>query len=293
MGMGANVSDVLAIRAVQPTRITSTDEVEIAVHDLGGEGPTLLLAHATGFCAAAYRPLAARLTARFHVVALDFRGHGDSTDPVDGAYDWTGMVDDVLAVTAALDGPLVAFGHSMGGACVLAAERRAPGTFGRAFVFEPIVVPDSFADGESPGSNPLAASARRRRPTFASRSTALDRYASRPPLGSFRADVLWSYVDGGFEETSDGQVTLKCRPEVEAATFEAPGKILSSQLADVPIPVTLAIGLADPGPGPADFGRHAIGFLSDGTLLEYPRLGHFGPFQDPDLVADDVLRFFA
>ncbi|MBX3313161.1 MAG: alpha/beta hydrolase [Actinobacteria bacterium] len=291
--MGANVSDVVAIDTVHPTRITSTDGVEIAVHDLGGEGPTLVLAHATGFCAGAYRPVAARLASRFHVVALDFRGHGDSTGPADGSFDWTGMVDDVLAVTAVLDGPLVAFGHSMGGACVLAAERRVPGTFDRAFVFEPIVVPDAFADTASPGSNPLAASARRRRATFPSRSAALDRYASRPPLGVFRADALWSYVDGGFEDTPDGEVTLKCRPEVEASVFEATGKILASHLADVPIPVTLAIGLADPGPGPADFGRHAIGFLPDGTLLEYPRLGHFGPFQDPDLVAEDALRSLA
>jgi hypothetical protein len=28
--------------------------------------------------------------------------------------------------------------------------------------------------------------------------------------------------------------------------------------------------------------------LPDGRLREYPHLGHFGPFQDPDLVADDL-----
>jgi pimeloyl-ACP methyl ester carboxylesterase len=283
---------VLAIQTVHPTRIPSSNGVELALHDLGGEGPTLLLAHATGFCAAAYRPLAARLASRFHVVALDFRGHGDSGHPEDGSYDWTGMVDDVLAVTAVLDGPLVAFGHSMGGACVLGAELRSPGTFERAFVFEPIVIPDAFVDSE-PTANPLAMSARRRRPTFPSREAALHRYASRPPLGAFRADALWNYVDGGFHDTADGEVTLACRPEVEAEVFEASGKIASSRMAGVEIPVTLAIGLADPGPGPAEFGRHAIGFLPKGTLLEYPRLGHFGPFQDPDLVADDVVASFA
>ena len=237
--------------------------------------------------------MAARLASRFHVIALDFRGHGDSTEPSAGALAWTGMIDDLLAVVDALDlgdGPApVAFGHSMGGACVLGAEHRRPGTFRGAFVFEPIVIPDAFADGDSPGSNPLAASARRRRPTFPSREDAVYRYASRPPLGVFRADSLWSYVEAGFADTPEGRVTLKCRPEVEASVFEAPGKPLASHLATVTMPVTLAIGHRDPGPGPADFGRHAIGFLPGGTLHEYPTLGHFGPFQDPDLVADDVL----
>ena len=275
-----------------PTTVSSTDGIELAVHDLGGDGPPLLIAHATGFCAAPYGPLAARLVERFHVVSFDFRGHGRSTASSDGSYGWQGMIDDVLAVADVLDGPLLGFGHSMGGACVLGAERRRPGTFRRAFVFEPIVIPDAFADAE-PTANPLAASARRRRPTFPSRLAALDRYASRPPLGTFRADVLHAYVDGGFADTDDGEVTLRCRAEVEAAVFEAPGKPLSSQLADVAIPVTLAVGERDAGPGPADFGRHGVGFLPDGTLREYPTLGHFGPFQDPDLIADDVLAAFA
>lgn len=275
-----------------PTSVPSSGGVELAVHDLGGDGPTLLIAHATGFCAAAYAPLAARLVDRFHVVALDFRGHGRSSATTDDTYDWTGMIDDVLAVASVLDGPLFGVGHSMGGACILGAERRRPGTFRQAFTFEPIVIPDAYADAE-PTSNPLAASARRRRPTFPSRPAALDRYASRPPLGAFRADALHAYVDGGFDDTDDGQVTLRCRPEVEAAVFEAGGKPLATQMADVAIPVTLGVGDRDPGPGPADFGRHAVGFLPHGTLRAYPTLGHFGPFQDPDLIADDVLAAFA
>lgn len=280
-----------------PATIPSTGGVELAVHELGGEGPTLLIAHATGFCAAPYRPLAARLSTRFRVVALDFRGHGESSASPDGDYGWQGMIDDVLAVADHLaahgdGGPILGFGHSMGGACILGAEHRRPGTFRHAFVFEPIVIPDEFAAGDAPGSNPLAASARRRRPTFPSRPEALARYASRPPLGTWRADALAAYVEGGFVDTADGEVTLRCRPEVEASVFEAPGKPVSSQLTSVDVPVTLAIGHRDPGPGPADFGRMSVGFLPQGTLREYPTLGHFGPFQDPDLIADDLLATF-
>jgi pimeloyl-ACP methyl ester carboxylesterase len=278
-------------------QVPSSDGVVLQVHDLGGDGPPLLVAHATGFNAGAYRPMARRLADRFHVWAFDFRGHGESTRPTDGDFAWSGMIDDVLAVVDHLaaegvaTGPLPAFGHSMGGACLLGAEIRRPGTFASLSVFEPIVVPTEFA-GFDAGGNPLAASARRRRATFPSKPEVLARYAGRPPLGVFRADALWHYVDAGFAATApdaeEPGVTLRCAPEDEAATFEGANKPTSDQLAAVTVPVTYCVGGRDVGPGPAQFAPFALRVLPDGRLREYPHLGHFGPFQDPDLVADDL-----
>ncbi|MEO6987750.1 MAG: alpha/beta hydrolase [Aquihabitans sp.] len=268
-------------------RVPSTDGVDLALHDLGGDGPPLLIAHATGFCAGAYRPLAQKLTDHHHVWALDFRGHGDSTLP-DGLLSWEGMTDDVLAVVDALDaGPIPAFGHSMGGACLLAAERRRPGTFSTAFVFEPIIFPQVFVD-MSTTDNPLSISAARRRPSFASRAEALARYASRPPLGRFRADVLWNYVEHGFREAADGTVTLKCSPETEAATFLAPGKPAVEQMDIVATPTVVAFGTRDASPGPADMAPLVADALPNGTPYRYEHLSHFGPFEDPDSIAEDV-----
>jgi hypothetical protein len=48
--------------------VRSTDGVELAVHDLGGEGPVLLVSHATGFHGRCYLPLATHLATRFHSV---------------------------------------------------------------------------------------------------------------------------------------------------------------------------------------------------------------------------------
>ena len=50
--------------------------------------------------------------------------------------------------------------------------------------------------------------ARRRRANFPSRADALHRYASRPPLNELRADSLFSYVEHGFRDMTDGTVTL-------------------------------------------------------------------------------------
>jgi alpha-beta hydrolase superfamily lysophospholipase len=272
-------------------QVTSSDDVTVELHDLGGTGPAVLIAHATGFCAGAYQPFAARLAGHgLHVWALDFRAHGATAPPADGDLSWSGMTDDVLAVADAIGtGPLFAYGHSMGGACLAAAELRRSGTLARAVLFEPIIVPPGF---DAPGGNPLAAAARRRRDTFASRAAALARYAGRPPLGAFRADALSAYVEHGFVDQPDGSVTLACTPEHEASTFEAGAKPRIDQMGSVATPIVVACGERDRGPGPADFAPMVADAFAHGTLRRYAHVGHFGPFQDPDTLADDAAAFF-
>ena len=59
-------------------RVPSSDHVNLAVHEFGGDGPPLLLSHATGFHGYAYLPIADALDRRFTSYALDYRGHGDT-----------------------------------------------------------------------------------------------------------------------------------------------------------------------------------------------------------------------
>ncbi|MGN6695835.1 MAG: alpha/beta fold hydrolase [Aquihabitans sp.] len=272
-------------------RVPSTDGVELELHDLGGDGPTLLIAHATGFCAGAYLPMVPLLAERFHVWGVDFRAHGDSTAPDD--LSWRGMADDVLAVVDALGGdPILGFGHSMGGASLVAAELARPGTLRRAYVFEPIIIPAAWNDS-GPGQNPMSAAARRRRPSFASRDEVLGRYARRPPLGVFRADALAAYVDHGFADAPDGTVTLKCTPEHEAQTFEAPNKPTIEQVHVVDTPMVVARGERDGELGPAAFAGLIAAAAPNAELRRYDRLSHFGPFEDPDLVARETIAFLA
>ena len=124
--------------------------------------------------------------------------------------------------------PAAGFGHSMGGAALLMAEERRPGTFDRLFLFEPIVFPDDF---RLTAPNMMSDLARSRRSTFPSRDDALARYASRPPLNTMRADVLKAYVDDGFVDLPDGSVRLACLPDDEARTFESESKVHTSNVA--------------------------------------------------------------
>lgn len=293
-------------RCYEPAvRVPSTDAVQLELHDLGGRGPVLLIAHATGFCAGAYRPLATALNQSFHVWALDFRGHGDSTGPAGGDFDWAGMGEDVLAAADALaeerhGGPVFAFGHSMGGAGLMLAELARPGLLRAAYLYEPIILPpgsgpnDPGGPGNEPpasghGPNFMAESARRRRRSFGSKAEALYRYASRPPLDGLRADALAAYVDAGFTSQEDSTVTLKCTPEREAATFESTGKPSADQLSSITAPVTFARGLRDAEGGVATYAEVAADRLPGSRLRAYDHLGHFGPFQDPETLAADIV----
>jgi pimeloyl-ACP methyl ester carboxylesterase len=268
--------------------VASSDGVRLAVHDLGGDGARLLICHATGFCGMAYGALGAELAGRFHVFAVDFRGHGDSTAPEGDRFDWQAIADDLLAVLDGLGAePVTVFGHSLGGAVSLLAAARRPGAIDFAYLYEPIVLPDGFpAMGIS---NPLSEGARRRRATFPSRAEAMLRYAGRPPLDTLQAGVLADYVEHGFAETGDGSVRLKCDPEHEAATFDAPDKPTIASLGEVELPVIVAAGATRGEWSPGLFAPAVAQALPGARYEPHPTLGHLGPLENPYAVAQAVL----
>jgi pimeloyl-ACP methyl ester carboxylesterase len=189
--------------------------VNLAVHDWGGNGHPVLLAHPTGFHGLSWAPVAARLVdAGRRVWSFDYRGHGDSDRSPDG-YQWSEFADDVMAVVNELDlagdTNLLACGHSKGAASLLLGEAREPGTFARLWCYEPIVFP---TDDPLPPQDdfPLAAGARRRRAVWSSRDEAFASYGSKPPLDVLNPVALRAYVDYGLRDRPDGQVELKCRP---------------------------------------------------------------------------------
>jgi haloacetate dehalogenase len=69
----------------------------------GGDGPALLLLHGNPLTHVSWHKVADRLAARFHVVATDLRGYGDSVGPEDGGenhvnYSFRAMAQDQVEV---------------------------------------------------------------------------------------------------------------------------------------------------------------------------------------------------
>lgn len=269
--------------------VASTDGVRLAVHELGTsdpDAPPLLLCHATGFHGRVWRAVAEELPG-WRCLALDFRGYGDSTEQA-GALHWRGFADDVLAVVDALDlAPVAAVGHSKGAAAILLAEQDRPGTIERAVCFEPIVFPPF--EGER-GPNHLSEITKKRRETFGSYEEAIANFASKPPLGSLRPDVLEDYVRHGFAEQPDGTIRLKARREHEAITYEMGGHHDAFvHLGEVKCPVLVAHGGDDDGP--AQLAPLVADALPDAELRAFAGLGHFGPLEDPSGFAAVVREF--
>ena len=273
----------------------------------GDSGPPCLLAHGNGLPARCYEPLIYTLVAAgLSVFAVDQRGCGHSVLHKTGTEDlkWSRFGDDILAVVDALrlktpgahTRPLYAFGHSLGGAACLLAEAHRPGTFDALYLFEPVAAP-SVQPGEAhPWEGPLkvlAGGALKRRAVYPSRAAARAAFASKPPLSYFHPACLDLYVQHGFEDLSNGQVTLRCRPETESAIFWLGMQAgIQPQLGAVTCPVIVAVGARNINDGPASVAPAVVAGVVRGAMQHFSSQGHLGPLEEPDVVAVAALACF-
>jgi pimeloyl-ACP methyl ester carboxylesterase len=265
-------------------RVAGAGGVETATYHLGGDGPPVILTHATGFHGLCWLPLAPSLTGSFSVWALDHRGHGSSGKAPDNRYDnWSLFVDDLLAVLDALGGgEWRGVGHSLGGAVLLLAEARQPGTFHDICCYEPVVIPPALHSPDGFGGRvPMAELARKRQASFPSKADAHANYASKAPMNRFDDAALRAYVDFGFVDEPGGGVTLACRREDEASVYEgAPASGTWEHLSRIRPPVTL-LGGEDPTDPVSRIIEEVARHLPRGAARKFEGLSHFGPFEAP------------
>jgi pimeloyl-ACP methyl ester carboxylesterase len=181
----------------------------------------VVFSHANGFNACTYRSILAPLAGSLRILAVDMRGHGASTLPADpdAHGGWNAFRDDLLAfLDAETDGPVVLAGHSMGGTSSLLAAAHEPDRVKALALFDPVIFHRDIPRAAM-GDNPLADGAQRRRAVFPSKAAVVEAYTGRGAFRTWRAEQLADYVEAGFRETGDGEVTLTCAPGWEAANF--------------------------------------------------------------------------
>lgn len=277
-------------------RVRTDDGIGIEVHEWGGDGSPLLLAHPTGFHGRIWAPVAEALVLAGHrVVSFDFRGHGASDPDPQSQYHWDQFALDALTVARWIDDPrLAAAGHSKGGTSLLAGAAGDPAIYTRLWCYEPIVFPAPAEPAlvTPPSPNPLAAGALRRRNEWQSRDEAYESYASRPPLDAMDPRCLRAYVDYGLRDRGDGVFELTCAPETEAAVYSmGPANGVWDRLPSVAVRVVVVGGGESTHANSGHLAELAAR-LSDSTLEIWTGHGHFGPQADPDRAASSIAATF-
>jgi len=274
-------------------------EVELALFEWPGDGPTVLLVHANGFHSRCWDAVVRELPG-VRVLAVDLRGHGrsDKRPP----YTWDRFGEDVLQLVATLDVPVrVAVGHSLGGHVVTQVAARLPGKFGAIVLVDPVILtPERYAtrdERSAVGEHTL-----KRKSRFESPEAMFERFRGRAPFRTWREDVLRSYCFHGLERNlgPEGGYVLRCPPEVEALIYAGASWCdVRPLLAGVRVPVTVlrARGAAaDRPPGDLSTSPTWPALASQfprGRDVHLPELSHFIPMERPELVAKHVLEALA
>jgi len=288
------------LAAATPRRLALPERgVEIALLDFDGPGPLALAHHANGFCKGMWAEVAELLRGQLRVIAMDARGHGDSSRPEGPeAYRWHDFAADFAAVAARLAGeagyPLaLGMGHSLGGTALLGAESLAPGHFERLLLLDPVTPPPGAPAPPERAAHVegMASKALRRRADWPSRAEARAWFEERSLFDGWRPEALDLYVLDGLRDRVDGGVELKCPAAVEAATFSQGGGVDLLSWVRGLAPPTLWLW-AERGNFPVPY-YEVLAASMRAARVERITTGHLIPMERPDLVADAALRLLA
>jgi len=220
----------------------------------------IVFSHANGFNARTYASILRPLASSLRILALDLRGHGASTldASIEGREGWPQFRDDLLALLAAAVAP---------------ARVRA------LALFDPVV----FIGDPATGDNLLANGADRRRAVFPSKAAAVAAYTGKGAFRTWSAEQLADYVEAGFRETPDGEVTLTCTPAWEASNFRTHNydAFAAFRAARCPIRILKAETASTARIDDIEAELLASGRV---TIETIPGTSHFLPMERPDLV---------
>jgi pimeloyl-ACP methyl ester carboxylesterase len=133
-----------AIHPRQPlTRDVAARGARIRFSEAGG-GPPLVLIHDYLASRMAWEEVVPQLATRFHVIAPDLPGFGDSEKPPPGRYryDFGGFAESIVDLLAAIGlGRVSLCGHAMGGAVALMLAAMYPHVVDKLVLVNPLVYP--------------------------------------------------------------------------------------------------------------------------------------------------------
>lgn len=156
----------------------------ILAADVGGDRAhqPIMFLHGTGQTRAAWGAATLALSAEYHVISLDLRGHGESDWAPGGDYRLSAFVADLRAVCATLAAPPIMVGASLGGmVSMLAAAEGMP--------VRALVLVDIVPDINPEGAEKVGAFLKANRNGFASVEAAADAVSAYQPHRARPRDI--------------------------------------------------------------------------------------------------------
>ncbi|QIS08390.1 alpha/beta fold hydrolase [Nocardia arthritidis] len=257
----------------QTIRPIPVDGGVLPVNITAGQGITAILLHYWGGSHRTFTPVIERLSPEIGTVTFDHRGWGASRQ-LPGPYDLTQLAEDVLRVIAELElSDYILVGHSMGGKVAqLVAARRPAGLAGAVLIAPGPPRPASVT--------PEAQQALSRAYDSAQTVTAAIDYAltHRPLTETQRAQVI-----------SD---SLAATPAARLAwPLHGIAADISTEAAQIDVPVTVLAGEYDGVEPPATLATHLLPLIPQATMRVVRDTGHLLPLEAPDAIASAITEF--
>lgn len=262
-----------------------------------GQGPSVLLLHATGFHARVWDAVVVALPPGTHVIAPDLPGHGRSFRP-DSLSDWAAIANAILPLIDQYGAQsLVGAGHSMGGYCLtrLAAERAD--AFRHILLIDPVILPPCIYDPSAEVVDPDAHPVSKRRNHWVNAEEMFGRFASREPYSKWQPEVLADYCRWGLVPVAEGDtLELGCPPRLEASCYLGSAHNDPYPLvAQVTCPVTLLRAPQPERASPMDFSPSPTWSgladrFADARDILWDDVTHFIPMEQPARVAQLIAQ---
>ncbi|MDZ4131757.1 MAG: alpha/beta hydrolase, partial [Dethiobacteria bacterium] len=185
-----------------------------------GDGPVIIMLHATGFLPWLWHPIAKKLAGSCRIIAPYFCDHR-LDEPEDGVVSWLSLAKDLcdFCKVMEIDKPLLA-GHSMGATVITIASAIYGSSAEKIIMIEPIYLPEHiYSAGLTVEQHPLASKAIKRRNRWTDRDEALEYLRSKPLFASWDSEALELYLNYGMVPGASGGLTLACSPRRETALF--------------------------------------------------------------------------
>ena len=259
--------------------------------------PPLILVHGGLDHARSWDWVASQLVDRYHVYALDLRGHGDSEWATGGSYTVGAHVLDLSALCETIGTPLTLIGHSLGGVIALNYAGAFPANVTKLVAIEGMGPPpthhsqrDPYPDRLRRWIDKMRDVEQRERRSYKDLESAVARMReANPHLSEERAKHLTVY---GSNRMADGSYTWKFDPYVRPwPPYGFDGAQASESHKRIECPVLLFRGLESWASDPEKDGRAKA--LRTYRLVNVPNAGHWLHHDQLEIFLRETLAFLA